>query len=102
MKLRCRREWPISWTDWDSYTDGLAGMPRYTWSLDGDAEALSFELLSADADKARPGDRVIYAGSVKQAVGTWMITQVDLPLTGTAPVAVTCARPIDPAPEAAA
>jgi len=102
MKLRGRREWPISWTDWDSYTDGLAGMPRYTWSLDGDAEALSFELLSADADKARPGDRVIYAGSVKQAAGTWMITQADLPFTGTAPVAVTCARPVDPPPEAAA
>lgn len=99
MKFPGVRQWPISWTSHGVYTDGLSGMPSYTWSLDGEAESLSFEMLGGDADLARPGDVVTYTGSIGEAKGTWMMSQVDLPLTGGQTVKVACIRPTDPAPQ---
>ena len=97
------RRWELVWNGNGSYTAGMVGFPSYSWSADSTPpgeESLSVELLSDDADQARPGDRLILAGSVGMAYGLWMLVDVTIPLSTTAPVKVTCKRATDPAPVA--
>lgn len=94
------RWWDLSWNSHSDYNIGLEGMPAYSWSLDGGSEQLSFGLVSADAALARPGDGVTLSGRVGEARGNWMVNDVTIPLSNTAVVKVTCARIIDPEPQA--
>jgi hypothetical protein len=95
------RWWEIYWNSYGNYTPGLAGMPSYSWSLDGGSEAMTFDLVSIDGDLARPGDGATLSGNVGSAAGDWIVTDVGIPLSMNSPVRVTCARIVDPAPQAA-
>lgn len=92
------RWWPLTYNDTDDYTTGLTGLPTYSWSNE-QAESLAFGLLSGDAATIRPGHGVTLAGRVGPAVGQWVVVQVDLPLTTTQPVQVTCSRIVNPEPQ---
>jgi len=93
-----RRTWELTWTDWFHFSEGMAGMPRY--SVDPAAEipeTLTVSLTSADADQARPGDALTLRGAhVGPMGGNWIVKAVDFPLTVAAPVTLTCQRVIDP------
>lgn len=92
------RQWDLVYDGWGSYSDGLAGMPTYgNRPSSTSRESLSFGLVSTDADSARPGDEVNLSGrAAGAAAGKWIIETVDFPLHVAAPVAITCARPVDP------
>lgn len=88
----------LSWSDWDTYSGALAGMPEYEDDADSDLEeSLKFQLVSKDADSAKPGQTVRIGGSgVGPMRGTWIITSVSFPMTRGEAVNVTCQRPINP------
>lgn len=92
------RWWNLSWVSYEDYSPGLAGMPSYSWSADSGAESMQFSLVSADADLARPGDGVTLDGQIGPGWGTWMVNDVSVPVSMTAPVVVTCGRVVDPTP----
>lgn len=96
-----RQYWPLHWNTWTDYNEGLAGMPEYSDSLSSSPrEKLKLRLVSADADKVRPGDEVTLAGThLGKAKGRWIVTSVDFPMTVAAAVTVSCQRPIDPVPQ---
>lgn len=94
-----RQVWGLKWDSWNgNKTEGLVGMPSY--SVDPTAEvreALAFELISPDADRARPGDEVNLSGaSVGDMGGRWIIRSVDFPLNVAGVVKISCQRPVDP------
>lgn len=93
------RWWNIAYVSTTDYNIGLDGQPEYSWS-DSGSESLSFNLIAADADKARPGDGVTLSGNLGPAGGDWIMTQVDPPLSDTAGTRVSCVRIVDPAPTA--
>lgn len=88
----------LSWTDWDTYSDAMVGLPEYSQDDDREIEEqLKFQLVSKDADATKPGQVVRFSGSGAGPMrGTWIVISVSYPMTTTAPVTVTCQRPINP------
>jgi len=88
----------LSWTDWDTYSGALAGMPEYSRDDDADLEeSLRIKLISKDADSAKPGQTVRFSGSGAGPMGgTWIVASVSFPMSNTDAVSVTCQRPINP------
>jgi surface antigen len=93
-----RRTWELTWNTFTDYSPGMTGMPKYGNDPSAELrESLTVDLVSADADQARPGDALVLAGrNVGGMGGVWIIKGVDFPLHRAAPVKVTCQRPIDP------
>lgn len=94
-----RQVWGLKWDSWNgAKTEGLVGMPTYSVDPSSEVrETLELELVSADADRARPGDEVNLSGaSVGDMGGRWIIRSVGFPLNVAGTVKVTCQRPIDP------
>lgn len=94
-----RRIWSLNWDSWlGAKTEGLVGMPSYSTDPTSETpETLTLELVSADADQARPGDEVSLSGaSVGEMGGRWIIKSVDFPLNVAGKIKLTCQRPIDP------
>jgi CHAP domain len=93
-----RRVWDMTWNDYRDYSEGMVGMPKYTFDPSAELrESLTVSLVSADADQARPGDELVLRGrNVGDMGGSWIIRGVDFPLHLAAPVKLTCQRPIDP------
>lgn len=92
-----RRNVSLSWTDWDTYSSAMTGMPTYSADPTKDLrESLVVRLVSVDADAVRPGDTITLSGNVGGMKGTWIISAVNFPMARTAPVEVTCQRAIDP------
>lgn len=90
------RRWEIEWKSYREYTAGLVGAVRYVASEEKNQDTLTFQLDSADSDKARPGQIVEWKGRMKQANGIWLIATVDPPIARTAAVGISCVRPVDP------
>lgn len=92
------RHWPFYWNNWFDYSDGLQGMPAYSKDPGSNpAESLSLRVISADADEARPGDRVTIEGAaVGDMAGEWIVVSVSYPMTVAGVVTLQCQRPIDP------
>ncbi|ASX98694.1 minor tail protein [Arthrobacter phage Colucci] len=92
------RHWPFYWNHWADYSEGLQGMPAYTNDPGSNpAESLTLKLVSADADEARPGDRVTIEGAaVGSMAGEWIVVGVSYPMSVNGVVTLSCQRPIDP------
>ena len=93
-----RRSWELTWNSYTDYSPGMTGMPKYGDDPSAELrESMTIDLVSADADTARPGDELVLKGrNVGKMGGVWIINAVDFPLHRAAPVKVTCQRPIDP------
>jgi cell wall-associated NlpC family hydrolase len=89
--------WDIRWTAWDNYSSNIDGAPKFTGSEDS-SDALSFSLVGDYSENCRPGDVVTLKGNLLAANGDWFVTGVDIPYQLGKPVAVTCARIVDPVP----
>lgn len=95
-------EWPLWWDHWYNYSPAITGLPTYKGRNERPQdESLTFDLVSADAERIRPGDKVPLRGRfLGDMAGTWMVSDVGFPMTNGKPVSVTCIRPVDPAKEA--
>lgn len=92
-----RRNIALYWSDWNSYTSSMEGLPTYKSDPDADLrESLVVRLVSSDADSVRPGDTITLGGNPGDMRGTWIVTAVNFPMTRTAPVEATCQRAVDP------
>lgn len=92
------RHWELYWNNWADYHEGMQGMPAYSKDPGSNpAESLTVRLLSADADEARPGDKVTMGGAaVGDMGGDWIVVGVSYPMTVAGVVTLSCQRPIDP------
>lgn len=94
-----RRDIPLRWDGWGDQSAALIDLPEFT---PGDAkdQKLKVKIVGDDADRVRPGDTVTMKGRLSggtremNANGTWLISDVGLPLSNTKPVTLTCIRPV--------
>ncbi|QIN94349.1 minor tail protein [Arthrobacter phage Abba] len=92
------KTWALKWEEWGTYSAGMTGMPSYKDDPGAELrESLTFELVSPDADTARPGDMVTLGGrGVGGMGGVWIVKGVDFPLDNAGAVKLDCQRPVDP------
>ena len=100
-QYRDLNEWRIWWNGWGNYHTALTGLPSYSGRNDkARQQTLSFEMTSADADRIKPGDRVVFTGThIGSMGGTWLVSEVGFPLHNAGPVTISCLRVVDPVKE---
>lgn len=93
------RKLSIYYNSWFDYSEILSGPPSYHGSGTGEAETLSFGLISNDADDVVTGDIVSLTGSAcGDMEGTWIIESVAYPMSVAGAVTVSCRRVGAPPP----
>lgn len=89
----------LSWDSQSRMSEALVEMPKFKDAPLRKDQELSLKIVSEDMDGVKPGYSLTMGGGVHRMGGGWIVTKVDYPLTRTAPVALTCKRPVDPEPE---
>lgn len=98
-EMPIRRQLHARWSGWDDYSDALTGMPEFTPGPQAE-QRLKLNVVGRDVDGFCPGDTVIMSGRLNggeralNANGTWLISDVDIPLSRTTPVGLSCVRPV--------
>lgn len=91
-----QRQWDFYWASTVDYSQGLAGLPKYSNNPNSNpVEQITFSLVSADADSIRTGDSVSFNGPGGM-FGNWLVEGVGFPMNVSGVVSVSCVRPIDP------
>lgn len=93
------RQLSFTWNSQKRMSDALTEMPKFKDAPHRRDQELTLKIVSDDMDAARPGDSVNLGGGVHRMGGGWIVTKAEYPLTRTAPVVLTCKRPVDPEPE---
>ncbi|MDZ5076730.1 hypothetical protein [Nesterenkonia sp. HG001] len=94
-----RRHIPLRWSGWGDSSAALVGLPEFTPGGREDQE-LKLSIVGEDADQICPGDTVELSGRLTggtretNANGVWVVRDVELPLTRTVPVGLTCIRAV--------
>lgn len=92
-----RRIIPLRWVSNNEMSGGLMAMPEFT-SGNLDDQELSVKIIGDEADHTLPGDVVSLSGNLSggtartNANGWWLVRDVGLPISNTAPVTLTCIR----------
>lgn len=92
--------WRLHWSPWDSKrSPGLATVDSASYSEDDPkARTIQVTLDGTDADEWRVGHQVTFTG-LPRYTGTFIVTDLVVPLAVDDPVQVTFASPINPVPQ---